>query len=716
MHPKDIDWFKEIFSGIYASFLIVCFTQAAVVLIFSGRLTPLLPFGLAGAFIGITIVNFFYGLNSRFRSSLTTTSPSLAGIAVLMIADVSSNTNPDQFLPTAMTALIIMSVSVGFAMLVTGMTGLVRLLRFMPYPVVGGFMAITGWSILVGSLLVMKQDLTMVPLTLEYLFTQNWLGILYGVLIFFAVNFIKNKYVYIVVLLSAILAVNLFVFFSGIDHQTAIKQGYYLTNMNISLMWQNWDVRYVEMINWQVIAKEINYYAAIAITAILIQTFRINTLEETSVSKNLLAREVSSCGVGVFISGLLGGILTTPSVPVSYLLEKFGVKTIIPTLISICSMVLLVTVAPNLISYVPKAVLVGLVIYSALELFYHWIIEAFWHFPFEDYVLVIVMVVISIIFGFMTSIMTGIIFAIVFFLIKYSRLDNIRYMLTGKEMRSKRKYPYLVEEYIRKEGTKNLVFKLQGYLFFGSSRNLIENIYYFIRKSPIGSYKNIIFDFQLITGVDSSSVKNFITIAGIAKRFEINTVISTCNEIILNRFKFLATEEWLNDNIKFTPSLDYAEEWCEKQLLSPELIQQSPDIDLFFSDPRKHVKFLSYMIKKKFKAKSYIFRQGEPSDSLFFIESGKVTGYITTKDEQQIRLFTSESSILVGEMGFFSGKRRRASVVAETPCVAYELTAENFLTLQRRNPKLVNEFYQAVINILIHRIRSLDRDLEIFQR
>lgn len=712
---KHINWPRELFAGVYSSFLVICFTQAAVVLIFTGPLSPLLPLGLATGFLGVTIVNFFYGLSSRFPYSLATTSPSLGAIVILMTANISKSTSPENFLPTALVALVIVTICTGLMMLISGMTGLVRLLRYMPYPVIGGFMAVTGYMLLVGSVQVMSQDLPQ-PTNLISTLAISWMGITYGALLFIAIKIINSKYVYMIVILGTILLINSYLFVKGITHDEAVAGGYFLSGMHISLMTNDWDIQYIAHIDWRAITSNINYYLVVSVTAILIQTFRLSALESTTVSRKLLDTEIASCGIGVFISGLVGGVLTTPSVPVSVLLQRIGVKTVIPLLMTILVVLVMMIGVPDILSYMPKAILVGLIIFSALELFYEWLYQAFWRLPYEDYLLILSIFLTAIFFGFMMSILLGVLLASTFFLVKYSRINNVKYEITGKEFRSKHKYPYSVEQYLRRVGKRTLILKLQGYLFFGSSRRLLEHVYYTLKDVRMGHYVNLILDFQHVTGLDVSSVVNFITLGEIAKKYQVQYLISNAKKDIKEQFIHMSSRQWLDQNILFMPSLDYALEWCESRYLIGADTEGDEDLNLLFNKSQDQDIFLEYLLRKDVRAGTYLFRQGEPSDSLYFLQKGQVTAFINAANNQTIRLFTTESNVLLGEMGFFSGHPRSATIVTDTSCTLFELTIPILNKIEEEHPELIIEFYESVIQLLSDRINELNVDLELFQR
>jgi len=69
-------------------------------------------------------------------------------------------------------------------------------------------------------------------------------------------------------------------------------------------------------------------------------------------------------------------------------------------------------------------------------------------------------------------------------------------------------------------------------------------------------------------------------------------------------------------------------------------------------------------------AGSHLITQGEPSDDIFFIESGRAAVELGTGSGHHIRLATIGHGAIVGEIAFYLAAPRSASVIAEDDIVA----------------------------------------------
>ena len=92
-----------------------------------------------------------------------------------------------------------------------------------------------------------------------------------------------------------------------------------------------------------------------------------------------------------------------------------------------------------------------------------------------------------------------------------------------------------------------------------------------------------------------------------------------------------------------------------------------------------------------------LFRQGDPGDGMYYIQSGKLgiyTDYKTEKQKKIEELFTDQ---FVGEMGGITGAPRSATVVAlmDNTQVEY-LTEADFDSFFQQNPPRVIQMMQQM--------------------
>jgi SulP family sulfate permease len=107
----------------------------------------------------------------------------------------------------------------------------------------------------------------------------------------------------------------------------------------------------------------------------------------------------------------------------------------------------------------------------------------------------------------------------------------------------------------------------------------------------------------------------------------------------------------------------------------------------------------------------FLFHQGEPSDSIVLQASGCVAITIVDEHARPIRLRRMLGHTVVGEMGFFRGVPRAASVIAEGPTVIYRLTRKAFEEMQAKDPTAAAALHKLIIRLLSDRLEFANREI-----
>jgi SulP family sulfate permease len=108
------------------------------------------------ALFSVGIMAVTTAFTSGIRGQITTTQAiSMVALAAVSGAAATGSSGPPEgpaFLATVLAAMGLTTALTGLTMLLLGLAGLGRIIRFVPYPVFGGFLAITGWYLVVGGL------------------------------------------------------------------------------------------------------------------------------------------------------------------------------------------------------------------------------------------------------------------------------------------------------------------------------------------------------------------------------------------------------------------------------------------------------------------------------------------------------------------------------------------------------------------------------------
>lgn len=129
-----------------------------------------------------------------------------------------------------------------------------------------------------------------------------------------------------------------------------------------------------------------------------------------------------------------------------------------------------------------------------------------------------------------------------------------------------------------------------------------------------------------------------------------------------------------------------------------DLLKKLSQVDLLVNLPPDEVRgIVSHVERRVFPKGSTIFRQGDPGDSLFLIESGKVRvhSHQTEHGEEKDVAWLGKGDT-VGEMALLTGQPRVATVEAEENVETWEIHKDDFDELLEVSPNLRKELEALV--------------------
>ncbi len=169
--------------------------------------------------------------------------------------------------------------------------------------------------------------------------------------------------------------------------------------------------------------------------------------------------------------------------------------------------------------------------------------------------------------------------------------------------------------------------------------------------------------------------------------------------------------------IRFEGDLDHGLEWCENDLLAklaPDVVADDavPVVDLLtevVKDRALAEALLPFLERLELAAGSRLIVEGEPSDDIYFIEHGRAAVELTGEAEANVRLATIGRGAIVGEMAFYLGRPRSASVTAESLLVAWRFSADGLDRLRAASPEAAIAFHRGMAALLADRLTSTNR-------
>jgi len=716
-------------SGALIGITEVIFALSMGSLIFCGELAPYLPYGIgiALATAAITLVSLSLGSSvpGVTGSSQDSSTVILAVIAAALVGALATAEVEDK-LTTVLVAIAVTTLLTGIFFLALGFFRLGGLVRFIPYPVVGGFLAGTGWLLVQGSFGVMADysfSLSNIPSLLQPDQLILWLpGVLFALVLFFGLRYMDHFLTMPGILIGTIALFYLVLLATGASVDDAIHQGLLLGEMSGEATWQPLVPKNLLAANWTAILGQSGNIATILILSVVGLLLNASGIELAFRQDVDLNHELQAAGLANILSGLGGGMIGYQVLSLSTLSHRVGARGRLPGVVAgaICAVMLFAGSA--LLAFFPRPILGGLLFFMGLDFLVEWVIEGWSNLSRTDYAVVLLILVVIGATDFLIGVGVGLVVMIVLFVLNYSQINVVHHALSGAEIKSNVERFAHHRRALAELGQHTYVLELQGFIFFGTANALLEQIRARVTNLKLASVRYIVMDFRRVTGLDSSAVLSFVKSRQLAEAQEITLVLTHVSGEMERQFELggLSKDD---ARIRIFPDLDRGLEWCEDQLLESEQVtavdmpttlhEQLADSGFEKANTARLMEFLEQMSVEE---GEYLIQQGDKSDDLYFIECGKVSVYLEIENNERVRLQTLGAGTVVGELGLYLGKSRTASVIADLPTIAYRLTQVALLEMKEKEPELAATFHEFVVRLLSERLSAANRSLEAVLR
>jgi len=706
----------EVFSGIIIGLVILIDSVSMAALVFSGNLAGHLTTGIGIFLLSSIAVGLIVGLSSPFSSNIAhpksiagAVSSVIAASAVAGLSDL-----PSQVMPTILFTIAFTTLLTGISFFVMGKMRLGNLTRFIPYPVIGGFLGGTGWLIVRGAFTVITQKavtITDLPFLLKGDMLRIWLpGLVLGAVLLFIQRGRKNFILIPAVMLVASLVFYAILMTGGYSIGEAFGNGWMIGPLPHGNMWEPLNAKVISGVNWRFVLDEFGNILTIVFLSSMSILLNYSGLEFSAQYEFDLNHELRITGVANIVTSLLGGTVGFNSPIFCVFKQRVGSRTRLPIILTALLCGLSLFYGARVFAYVPRFIVGGFLLYLGMGLLFTWLYDTFNELSRLDYALVLTIVLMIAGWGLIEGVMTGILFAIIIFIVNYSRIDVVRHGLSGTSYRSNVERSIAEEDILSKEGESIYIMGLQGYIFFGTAHGILEKIRERIADTAKASPAYIILDMKAVTGMDSSALMSFRKIRKIAVSNGITMLLSRVPGDIkkrLERRKIIRNDD---QTVIAGLDLDHSLEWCEDRVLEQASFTKGEGVPLedflnkVLPGADKVEAFRDYLERVEVPAGHILFRQGDQPDEIYYIENGKVNVQFELNDGRVKRLASMQAGALVGEMGLFTGLPRSATVVTARPCVLYRLSIASLQKMQERDPALLSYFQEFIVKLLTKRL------------
>jgi len=258
---------------------------------------------------------------------------------------------------------------------------------------------------------------------------------------------------------------------------------------------------------------------------------------------------------------------------------------------------------------------------------------------------------------------------------------------------------------------------LQSYLFFGSTSRLYEQVKTLLASQP--DCRFLLFDFRLVTGIDSSAMHSFAQIKEAAREHGTRLVLVNLTP---EQRRIFHTNRVDTEDVIVESDLDHALESCEEAIIKAHQPDENEARSLegwlgkTLGSAEYASRLAQHCTRREVQAGDDIALQGQPSDSMHFLLQGRVGIFVGTERAQNVRVRSLSHYTMIGEMGLITGQSRSATIRAEVDSVLYELSLSAYHDLLAQHPDVAQALLKLVIEVMSERLSFSNRAISALRR
>jgi len=716
---------RDVFAGSIGGVLSIAYGLSYAALIFSGPLAPWLAFGVSASLVTSAVSASVVAARSSLPFTIGgpdgSTSAVTAALAAAMAERLIASGAGADLLHPVLIVIALATAATGILLCALGLTRAGRAIRFVPYPVIGGFLGATGWIMLVGAVRVVTDH------RLDFTHLDGLLGPLALAKLTAAATFAAGLYLVLRrnphplalpgLIVAGVVAAHLGLRLGGLSLSQAQALGWTFQPQKGVGLSSPLDPAALAGFPWRVLPSLAgDLLSVMFVTAICILLSTTGVEFATRREANL-DRELNTFGAANLLAAALGGYANCTALARTTLNYAAGGRGRASGLTVAAFSLAVLAAGPGFLAYAPKFVLGGLLLYMGWNLIQRWLIESVGRLSSLEYVSLLAITLIIVNWGFVAGVFIGVIIGCATFALSASRVNAIRFSFDGSEYRSSLDRGADELAVLAGRGGQIQGVSLQSYLFFGVANQLFEHVKALLARRP--DCRFLVIDFRQVIGFDSSAGHSFAQIKRATDAAGARLVLVNLTPELTAAFNALGL---LSEAGAVASDLDHALEACEDVIIAAyhsaagEARTLMEWLSAALGDAGYAARLTAACERFEAAAGQVIARQGDPTDRMHFILDGRVGIIVEVEGGRALRVRSLGPHTMVGEMGLITAKPRSATIQAELPSVLYALSAEAYERIKSDNPELIQALLTYVITVMADRLTFANRTHEVLQR
>ncbi|OAN48131.1 cyclic nucleotide-binding protein [Paramagnetospirillum marisnigri] len=435
-------------------------------------------------------------------------------------------------------------------------------------------------------------------------------------------------------------------------------------------------------------------------------------------------RELMGQGIGNLAAAALGGVPGAGTMGATLVNMSSGAATRLSGMVEgIAALIAFVLLAP-LISWVPVASLSGILLVIGVRMI-NWSSLAFLksRSTVLDFCVIAAVVACALSVSLIVASGVGVLLAVLLFLREQVHGSVVRRVTSGEVTHSKRVRVHEEMDILAEKGGQFAVAELQGSLFFGTTSQLFHSL-----EADLKLRRYLILDMRRVQSVDITAahmldqIKDMLGERGGMLIFSHIPRSLPSGRDMQHYFDQLGLVR-SGHPVKVFGEVDEAVEWAEDHIIAEAALvapEESPlelaEIELFKGRKKETLTELEgHMEARVVPAGEKIFSVGNQGDELFLIRKGAVRIVLPLADGQVRHLATFGRGSFFGEMAFLDGETRSADAIAFTDVHLFVLSRRNFDGFADSHKKVGLVLMEGLASILAGRLRYTNAELRALE-
>lgn len=711
-------------AGLIASLVVIAYCVSFSALLFQGELKAGLAQGLWALLTGSAIAGIYVSL----KTSLPPAEAGPDNPAVAVLSVLAAAVSGQVFAAGGGAALAVDYVLLSFS-LATLLTGLVLYLlgalklgqavRFIPYPVIGGFLAASGWFLLTGGVEVITgRDFALADVAGSVRRDEVFkvvLAVVFATGVFEVRRRSGSSLMLPVAFFGGALLLDVGLWLAGLMHG---ESGWFVSGSTALAAWVPLGTAFAAGVDWSIFLKASVELAAVAGVTVIALLLDVSGLEVARTKSADLDGEFRINGLANILAAPLGGIMGNLSMNGSRLLDESGGFARMSGVFASLVVALVVVTGIDLPRLVPTPVLAGLLMYLGLVVLVDVLLRSPAQRAWTDFALALAIMVAIVEAGYLVGVMLGFVGACLMFAFSYSRIAVIRRHLTRAEFASNVDRAAETARMLREAGDRIHLFWLSGFIFFGSSNGVFESIRDAIGADQKRGTRYAVLDFSEVSGFDTSALLSLIKLRNHCEAASVTLAFAGLSPGMRAALEHVQVFAPGHPHRSFA-GRNEALQWCEEQVIqewqATTGTTAAGDFEAWLAaelgGSDKARALAGYFERRDIAEGRVLYEQGAPSDSIDLVVEGTVSVSVRGEPGLAVLVRRMSKRTVVGEMGFFRGTVRGATVTAEKGATIYTLSRDSYRRLLDENPELAAVFLEYIVRALSDRLEFANQGI-----